>query len=319
MAFATSVGMARWFKSNREAHGTAKITVFAHSLGNLALNAAMIRPELGSSKVIDTYVSYEGALAAEAFDTDTEHAAVHPVLQFHAGSMGSPDDAHWRQQFADMEAGKPYTVGENTSVATPNYEPAIRWSAKMAELRQMGVFPLPQYGVRWTQTRGANPPAETGNPDDVPQRGPWKNLFAHNREKFRMINLWNDTDFALKMWVVNNTLGKPSILAGDDQEIQAWGDMRYVNKDTATLLWSQDLKLHGNAVRQWGELAFWFVAESKPMGHACIPGIENYNFTQYGSIGDSHNYLKGNQLWQVWPAWQKVVKAMKGTSDVGCH
>lgn len=67
-AFQSGLPMARFFFSLKEGHADRYVAVVAHSLGNLAVNNALRRPEIGGAFKVDKYLMNDAAVSHVAFD-----------------------------------------------------------------------------------------------------------------------------------------------------------------------------------------------------------------------------------------------------------
>lgn len=67
-AFQAGVAGARFFSMLKDNHPARYVGVVAHSLGNLVVNNALKRPEIGGAFKVDKYIMYDSAVASEAFE-----------------------------------------------------------------------------------------------------------------------------------------------------------------------------------------------------------------------------------------------------------
>jgi hypothetical protein len=113
----------------------------AHSLGNMVVNSALVRPESQfalSSGLISRYVMNEAAVPAEAFDTSYSSANESFLLTFQAQTLGLgfSDDKEWNNEWVDIQQNKPSLLSQ--------------WSSAMSA-PDLLARPQPLYYSRWTE------------------------------------------------------------------------------------------------------------------------------------------------------------------------
>jgi hypothetical protein len=287
-AFATGVPLAKYLSRLKTGGSSRKIRVLAHSLGNLAMNAALVRPELASGGVVETYVMNEAAFAAEAMSDSYPEDAKVLWGERHAELYGHDNDLPWELDWLTMGA-------------LPN-GPLLRlmWANNLRRLRNQGgdiSFDSEEfYTRRWRQTRPETLVDHV--PGQVqPTRGPWRGLFERNSEHTRIFNTWSANDMVLKVvWRVNQLEQKPLARVGRivlerglrvlfeyytrklpiDLDMPAWRSADNSLAQNWTMLqatdpeWNSVFGTAGNnwtIKRQWGELAYWFPATSFAAGN----------------------------------------------------
>ncbi len=298
-AFATGPALAKYLKRIHTETADRRIRVLAHSLGNLAVNAALTRPELdpqGGPKIIDTYVMNEAAFAAEAMHAGYPSDAMVLWGERHAEVFGYPNDLPWEVDWLVMPAMMPPGTGPMLSMA---------WFNAMRRLEAQGgnisINDAEFYKKRWRQTHPENGLGDHTGGAVQTNRGPWRGIFAKNPSRARMFNTWSDNDLVLRViWRVNQLEQKPTnrvariglerglraawmyftrklpididlppFRSADNMFFQTWAlpdstenSWNTVFGDTPTQGWQ--------IKRQWGELAYWFPATSRAAGNVSL-------------------------------------------------
>jgi hypothetical protein len=348
-AFASGVPIAKYLKKVKEqGPGERKIRILAHSLGNLAINSAISRPELkpeNGEKVIETYVMNEAAFAAEATDRTYPEDAMVLWGERHAEVYGHKDDIAWQLDWAAMD------------VITGGGLLRQRWAGQLLKMKdESGVEiadPYEFYTQRWRQER---PPEGLmdQDPDGAnPNRGPWRGIFHDNRSRTRIYNTWSANDMVLRViWRANQLEQKPLSRAGrillerglrvawqyytrainpgniDLPPFRAADNMFFQNW---TLLDHHPTADHWNTVfgaaetvqgnwtikRQWGELAYWFPATSYAAGNVSMDDrlparcrVETCNTDMTTYSGYEGNWSDGSSV---------IVDAGRAGPHLGTH
>jgi len=293
--------------------GDRRLTVVAHSLGGLLTHSAIL---YSPPNTVDAIAMSEAAFAAEVFDRSTDEQLI-PNAQSHGWAADiEQTDMKWRLEYRDLSE-----------------EQLQSWIAVRALQDSLLAIP-PHYGVRWSQQRPSSwvpsmePVGQCPAASWVPSlmlgslcadRGPWAGLFAGNMLLVRkIVNSWNSGDRALDGWVTGQRLLRPVFPDGQDNPTtQRWG------KIPPYLSASDDLALlrspaSANALRQWGELAFWFPALSLATGAKEVqvpaPAWQNLNFTSYADnsgIDTSHSFLIARPYHAVWKAFDELRRGIE--------
>lgn len=278
------------------------LNVFAHSLGNMAVNSAlMVAPD----HTVSAYVMNEAAVAAEAFNSqytpspDDLARFGGQAQQYGWSSNLALLDARWATEWASIQTGAPFVGPEDT----PTYTYRNQWNSYTFH-SQLAQPPL--YELRWRQQRpvGWRPADAPTGP--LPQRGAWRGLFARNADRVsRMVNSVNSGDSVLSIgWALMQQLQKPNTGAlgfgADDASVSYWGRLPKTSETWDNLFPVRDAA-SANAMRQWSELAHWFPSLSGPAGLS-VPGLASLSdptnqrpvitedFTSYSNSW-GHSYL----------------------------
>jgi hypothetical protein len=278
-------------------------TVIAHSLGNMAVNSALTRPELVPGAV-KQYMMNEGAVPLEAFTT-SDIFATDPQIpgaseQFQANIFKQDRKIFMQEHLA--EQGFPVLPG---SPADGIWDDLLQQILPLPLVNCIngqvcldtahGIFdnfynarPIPDrnahYVNRWRKQRpGKIAPAN----DASLQTGPWNGFFANNVNLTDMYNSYNYGDCVLNNpWFANELFQKP-----DRGPIASIGDAAYAfshrfggpfptanHTDTIdNQSWLAleppfpigllgDINSHYGIHRQWTELAYWYPSRSAPVG-----------------------------------------------------
>ena len=298
-AFATGPALAKYLYGIHDERPNRRIRVLAHSLGNLAVNAALTRPELdphGGEKIIDTYVMNEAAFAAEAMSSSYPTDAMVLWGERHAEVYGYNNDLPWELDWLTM----PFMQWPGTGTQL-----SVMWFNAMRRLEaQSGDISIDDkdfYTKRWRQAHPQNGLTDHQSGAVQPNRGPWRGIFANNTTRARIFNTWSNDDIVLKViWRINQLEQKPTFRAAriglerglrlgwmiytrrlpinidlppfrsaDNMFFQRWGrtestepTWNSVFGDTPSQAWQ--------IKRQWGELAFWFPATSRAAGQVSL-------------------------------------------------
>lgn len=346
-AFRTGVPFARLINQISNG-GTRQISVFAHSMGNLVVNSALLRAESGEVNADDVipngtirnYVMNEAAVAAEAFSATyaASQDEANAFLQ-HAQDYGYPDDQLWQNQWANMNAGQPCVLDGPTGACNPDYTNLTNWNTTLNASNYV-TRPLPNYTLRWGQARPS-----TGLPDtdtsSTPRRGPWLGLFQRNPSRTRMVNTFNTGDNALNAaWATAQVRQKPYAgvlgLAGDNASTQYWASLTGTD-GSQEYLWGGNCSgqpvscQHANVIRQWAELTYWYPALSGAAGSRLlyVNGVTNIDLSLYGPPADgivttaintllqgmpetqSHSYLVMRPFASVYGAYQQIRQSLE--------
>ena len=290
-AFATGPGMALYLSDLYNTNTSRKIRIIAHSLGNLAVQAALSRPELAGHK-IDRFIMNEAAFPAEAVaPVPVDENYLNLWGERHAEKYGFASDSIWQEDWDDRMGLLHKLWWKNHLRKLKNQiEPSA------APLN----FPSDQdfYEMRWRQVRPS-----TGLPDYEstvqPDRGPWRGLFFANKDRARIFNTFSENDRVLRViWRANQTLNKPFAmirrvlldeaarvvirrsLVGDrpqDDEVkQKWGITTGTEQHWNSVFGSSSGE-HWTIKRQWAELSYWFPATA---GAAGGMNLDSYFNTQ---------------------------------------
>ena len=333
-AFQTGVPLGRFFKERKVA-GQA-LHILAHSLGNLAVNSAILRAP-SMSVASDRYIMVEAAVAVEAFshgyrpDSDPGFPG-NPALPFQrmvapvggAIDAGYPRDRRWSEQWNRNDPvceDDPDTVDDPLDPGRDDICLAVRawWSRKIA-LMIPRVHVAPDFTVRWTK---------------YTDQAPWRGIFVSNLARAQFWNFFNRDDQALEIAKGDGLQASPWLLAQLLMKpyVEPWG----LHPDVSGLSWALlDQSLapgdfdalwrdspeseteRANTLRLWSELAFQLQPLSGPTGAqpAEALGVEhNPDMTRVGGAGGfpdypSHTYWT-SPLGTVGPFYKQVADLMK--------
>jgi len=327
-ALESGVPLATWLTDQALLYNR-KIQIIAHSLGNMVVNSALMRPEaLGAlnQRAITSYLMNEAAIPAEAFDPNYQpDAGENAVFDQNAVTYGwsdnpaqSPIDSVWQVQWAQATAANQQ-----------------EWTNTLSAAGYV-TSPQPIYQLRWGQQRPSSGIPDTAPFNSTPQRGSWRGIFATNLSLpgLAIINTYNGSDSILaETWALAQIHQKPFSGAlnffSDNAMIQYWAAL--TNTDGGQeILWGTACSSisncqHSNIIRQWAELAYWFPSRSDAAGTRALtllPRSSNIDFTGYApppsnlpvnQIWESgpHSYLRVSPYPSVFPAWQQIATQLK--------
>ncbi|MFP5247532.1 MAG: alpha/beta hydrolase, partial [Thermoanaerobaculia bacterium] len=329
-AFATGVPLAKYLKTVKGNNAERKIRILAHSLGNLAVNSALSRPELAAEngqKVIETYVMNEAAFPAEATDAGYPEDATTLWGEPHAQVYGLRNDTPWEADWLMMDLVPGGGLLRDM------------WMNNLEKMRnESGINitnPYEFYVQRWRQVRPADGVPEFDTSGVRANRGSWRGIFHRNRERARIYNTWSANDMVLRViWRANQLEQKPLSRVGRivlerglrvlwqyytrelpiDVELPPFRSADNVFSQNWTLLDHGPTNTHWDSVfgapgqywtlkRQWGELAYWFPSTSYAAGNVSMDDrlparcrLEecNTNFTSYSDY--SGNWVDGSSV-----------------------
>jgi hypothetical protein len=309
------------------------ISIVAHSLGNMVVNSALM--QRGMKNVVDRYIMYDAAIAADSFDASYEYSLSEQVNlfvnaeEYGFGYDGSarPIDDRWQRDWQDMQAGRPYAlVGPaDQRSEMPDFTDIENWRDKVSKRMDPALLPKPMFELRWRQQRIAGEIPAMGG--DVPERGPWRGLFAGNLERTRFLNAYNRDDqvlridgvvspsFDLHAWYTCQIIQKPNVgplgLAEEGRSVQFWALLEDTDASQEYLWGFQGI--HANITRQWAEVAHWFPAVSGPAGSRPVAGMQNEDMRAFaGNSGfGSHTYMTSKALPIVWNGYAAYRKFLR--------
>lgn len=304
------------------------VNIVAHSLGNMVVHSALIRPEVSGvikNHSILSYVMNEAAVPAETLDTSfsSSDASVLQVAQ--ATNIDSyPLDLGWQAGWVGILATPPLSAEWYATLNSPTYV----------------TLPQPQYPLRWTQQRPIPSPLVSTDNDrgSTPHRGSWGGLFAANPGNVTITNTYSGNDNILSnVWEAAQLFTKPNIpqnipsfipyvggvnltVTGDNAIIQFWGNLTHQDgmqeQMWGSACYTASTCTHSNVIRQWAELAYWFRAISNPIGYQSLNTVTNINFSASDPSttipsSNTHSYLKVLPYPQVASPWQSIKGALK--------
>ncbi|HEX6096862.1 MAG TPA: Ig-like domain-containing protein [Thermoanaerobaculia bacterium] len=324
------------------------ISVMAHSLGNVAVNSALSRPEIQPG-VVTRYIMNEAAMASEVYDPN--YQPTDAELQLGGYLAGSYHAELFGYDRTGAEHDKPW-INDYDGLLFPR----SRWEKKVRDLeKQDGLTPgyLAAdlfYTLRWRQSSSRTP----GWADDVVGsrygRGDWRGIFQANLSRAAIWNTHNANDLILLgAWRALNRMAKPNPGGGgkikgffgavelfgqaldvrtlDGPLLQRWILSDWTKKEHFAVLHEQNV--NWNLRRQMAELAHWFPAVSKAAGNQQVRTIDsqrNCNFTglhdfieprsRWGGgaavdkVLETHSYMKMTEYYKVAQAWEKVKKIL---------
>ena len=304
------------------------VNIVAHSLGNMVVHSALIRPEVSgviSNHSILSYVMNEAAVPAETLDTSfsLNDASVLQVAQ--ATNIDAyPLDLGWQAGWLGVQATPPLLALWYGTLNSPTYV----------------TLPQPQYALRWTQQRSTPSPFVSTDKDtsSTPHRGSWLGLFAANPGNVTITNTYSANDNILsKVWEGAQLFTKPNIpqnipsfipyvggvnvtVTGDNAITQYWANLTHQDgmqeQMWGSACFTPSTCSHSNAIRQWAELAYWFRAISNPIGYQSLSTVTNINFSgsdpsSSNLNSNTHSYLKVLPYPQVASPWSLIKGALK--------
>ena len=323
------------------------IFMMAHSLGNVAANSALSRPELAGD-IVKKYVMNEAAMASEVFNRN--YAPEPDELRIGTGLGSRHAERYGYSQNAD-ELDARWTSEWNSFLGLPA---RVAWGLKVKSLENRdglaegflagGDF----YSRRWRLNDGTrnwgDDQIDDGNKF---ARGDWRGVFDKNLTRTAVWNTWSENDLILKFaWRSLNRIAKPNpgggfikkiIIGGgeffaqfthldgyapvlDNIYTQRWLLGDWTKKEHFLIFGEND---NGNwaAKRKMAELSHWFPAVSKAAGFQPVrdlPAGRNCNFSGYYSginVIETHSYMKMTDYHKVHTAWQTVKEIFSGEKD----
>jgi hypothetical protein len=217
-ALQSGVPFAAFFNQLKASSNTT--TVIAHSLGNMAVNSALTRPNLLPGAV-KQYMMNDAAVPLEAFTTSDVFATDPQIppgseqfqanifkqnrkifMQGHLAQEGFPDDGIWNnllQQILPL----PFTNCINGQVCLDTAHGVFDNFYNARPIADRNTH----YVTRWRKQR----PGKVAPPNDSSlQTGPWNGFFANNLNLTDMYNSFNVGDCVLNNpWFANELFQKP--------------------------------------------------------------------------------------------------------------
>jgi hypothetical protein len=292
-AFATGPAIAKYLTELKANVPSRRVSVLAHSLGNLAMNSALLQPGL-APKAVDRYVMNEAAIPAEAVDSEYPPDALVLWGERHAQLYGFSDDAPWDLDWETM-------------LLVPGGDQLLsKWLNNVDKLRKQGsqsgegvtLNPQQFYTHRWRQMR------PLGGLPVQSDRGPWRGLFDQNRTRTRIFNTYSENDLVLRvMYRVNQLEQKPLARFGRlflerglrlawryysrklpiSVDLPPWRSQDNVLAQNWAMPEATDPKWdsvfggtgsgHWTTKRQWGEVSYWFPSTSYPAGTVSLDNL----------------------------------------------
>lgn len=323
------------------------IFMMAHSLGNVAANSALSRPELAGD-IVKKYIMNEAAMASEVFNRN--YAPEPEELRIGTG-LGSRHAERYGYSQNANELDARWTSEWNSVLGLPA---RVAWGLKVKSLENRdgleegflagGDF----YSRRWRLNDGTR----NWGDDEIDDgnkfaRGDWRGVFDKNLTRTAVWNTWSENDLILKFaWRSLNRIAKPNPGGGFIKKIIAGGTEYFVQfthldgyapvldniytqrwllgdwtKKEQFLIFGENDNGNWAAKRKMAELSQWFPAVSKAAGFQPVrdlPAGRNCNFSGYYSglnVIETHSYMKMTDYHKVDTAWQTVKEIFSGEKD----
>lgn len=283
-AFAVGPAMSKYFKEVRRQGPSRRVSVLAHSLGNLAVHSAISRPEMIG--VVNNFVMNEAAMPAEALANVPVDEQWYMTLwgERHPEKFGYSDDAIWEEDYDERMGLTP------SGLAFKGL-----WKNNLRRLRNQVDTDVPAlklnfpderqfYTMRWRMTR---PQAGVPNHQGTVQsnRGPWRGLFFQNKNRVRLFNTYSLNDRVLSViWRSNQVENKPFGMIKrvflerllrpttspdrfqDNAFMQSWALVSRTEAQWDTVFGNEDPGHYWTIKRQWAELSYWFPSTAGAAG-----------------------------------------------------
>jgi pimeloyl-ACP methyl ester carboxylesterase len=342
-ALQTGIPLSRFLAQVRERYPNSRVTVVAHSLGNMVVNSALTRLPVGT---VDTTVMVNAAVTSEAFDGAYSPSDVDRVGFIEgiggAESAGFPSDAMWEREWQEI-LNNPDTPCQDCPVELPPYREwkqyVTEWLGPEVAASDDSLGQL--YARRWRTGIG---------------QSPWRGLFASNRQRTKLVNFFNSTDQVFRVgdsipfiWQSSQLFQKPSaggtgyiglseglerrfwrtlphqtaeniaVLGGiSATEMRAWPELAHWFREPNALpaLTNEP----SSVVRRWAELAFWFQTVASAAGNTSLTpaGVFSCDYTAVGGANGnplsltSHTYLTNLHSWQTAPLYDAIARQVAG-------
>ncbi|MEO8379456.1 MAG: Ig-like domain-containing protein [Acidobacteriota bacterium] len=311
LALASGPAIAKYLNEVKRETPSRRIRVVAHSLGNLAVNSALSRPELAGGQ-IDRYVMNEAAFPAESLaDVPADNDFLSLWGERNPENYGYPSDAVWIEDW-----------DQTMNIAHKLYlKYSLSKLKNQVENQPPLVFPDERefYTMRWRMRRlPSGVPNHTQSGEVLPYRGQWRGMFSENKNRTRLFNTFSGSDRILTVvWRSNQVDNKPLGLGRrllleklgrtilglngftrnrDNQIMQSWAAAKPTEGHWDSVFGGGPQDQYWTIKRQWGELAFWFPATASaagaieldtPFRTKCTIDDCHTNFSEYsGYTGD---------------------------------
>jgi hypothetical protein len=308
-AFAVGPAMSKYFKEVRRQGPNRRVSVLAHSLGNLAVHSAISRP--GMTGVVNNFVMNEAAMPAEALaDVQVDPDYLTLWGETHPQKFGYADDRVWIEDYQQRMGFTPggLLLKGKWQFALWRLGHQVRTPSLKLEFPDAEKF----YTERWRMS--GRPSSGVPNHESTvrPNRGPWRGLFFENQDRVRLFNTFSRNDRVLSVvWRSNQVENKPFALKKrvflerllrdttspdrfqDNAFIQAWDLVSRTERQWDSVFGGEAPGEYWTIKRQWAELSYWFPSTAGPAGGtdmdnyfppACPSepsGICKTNFTDY--------------------------------------
>lgn len=322
-AFQSSVPIAHFLAEQRARIGQAgRIDIIAHSLGNLAVNEALLALPAGT---VSSYAMVESAVPMEAF---TNIVRLGTDAQMTSGDLGTFS--------ATSDGYAPPCPGEPGTCPAADQKWEASWLRILGD-RNDGNVDLYE---KWREKAGANlSEAELrtayvrrwSGATVAGSNSPWRGRFAENVAKTAVTNYYATTDqvFAPRIavndlegiWIQAQRLQKPHSfgilpIGFDDEFVQYWGRLDGTDS-SELLLWDDGTEKDADQIRttrRWAELAFWFSPVTFAAGYrpltsdTQVPNIRMDAVAGNGGLDDgfsSHRYLTVAPSWRAFEFYRR--------------